>query len=256
MAAERPTPVPYDATTALVVVDVQNDFADPAGSLYVTDGEHIPAAVNAEVAAALAAGSLVVYTQDWHPPETPHFQTGGGVWPVHCVAGTWGAAFHQQLRVEGPVVQKGTGGEDGYSGFTVEDPRTGARHPTGLQALLDEAGVTAAVVVGLATDYCVKATALDAASNGLRTVVLSQAVRAVDLAPGDGERAFEEMRQAGVTVVADQAEAGGAAGMDPSARSDPGGQLGGEGPFVGRDQLPVPHHDPAGDDDVAGPAPR
>ncbi|HEX3425511.1 MAG TPA: isochorismatase family protein [Acidimicrobiales bacterium] len=209
MADERPTPVPYDATTALIVVDVQNDFVDPGGSLYVAGGEEVPALVNAEVAAALAAGGLVVYTQDWHPPETPHFQTSGGVWPVHCVAGTWGAAFHPQLRVEGPVVQKGTGGEDGYSGFTVEDPRTGARHPTGLQGLLDEAGVTTVIVAGLATDYCVKATALDATANGLRTVVLRRAVRAVDLAPGDGERAFDEMRQAGVALVGDDGEAGG-----------------------------------------------
>src|SRR5579884_582767 len=130
------TALTFDPATALIVVDVQNDFADPAGSLYVRGGEAIPAVVNGEIQAATDAGSLVVYTKDWHPPETPHFQTGGGVWPVHCVAGTWGAQFHPGLRVAGPTVPKGTSGEDGYSGFTVEDPTTGERRPTGLQRLL------------------------------------------------------------------------------------------------------------------------
>jgi nicotinamidase/pyrazinamidase len=190
----------YDASTALIVVDVQNDFADPAGSLYVTRGEEIPSLVNEEVAAAVEAGSPVVYTQDWHPPSTPHFEKDGGIWPVHCVAGTWGAELHPDLRVQGDRVRKGTGGEDGYSGFTVQDPRTGERHATELEGLLRDAGADGVVIVGLATDYCVKATALDAAAKGFRAVVLATDIRAVDLAVGDGDRAIDEMRRAGVEV--------------------------------------------------------
>src|SRR5439155_20436555 len=111
----------YDASTALVVVDVQNDFADPKGSLYVRGGERVPAAANGEIARARAAGTLVVYTQDWHPESTPHFAKDGGIWPVHCVGGTWGAEFHPNLDVaeDAVVLRKGTGGEDGYSAFTV-----------------------------------------------------------------------------------------------------------------------------------------
>jgi nicotinamidase/pyrazinamidase len=191
----------YHPSTALIVVDVQNDFADPAGSLYVGGGEGIPGLANAEIGAARGAGSPVFYTQDWHPATTPHFQKDGGVWPVHCVAGTWGAELHPELRVEGPRVRKGTGGEDGYSGFTVQDPTTGARAPTQLEGCLRQAGVTEVVVVGLATDYCVKETALDAVAKGFPTVVLRAAIRAVDLQPGDGDRAVEAMRQGGVRIL-------------------------------------------------------
>src|ERR1700737_2679904 len=119
MTENRPPPQDpqeFGGSTALIVVDVQNDFADPGGSLYVSGGEDIPAIANSEVAAALGGGSVVVYTQDWHPASTPHFVTDGGVCPVHCVGGTWGAELHPDLRVTGPRVQKGTGGEDGYSG--------------------------------------------------------------------------------------------------------------------------------------------
>src|SRR3990172_4638626 len=111
-----------DPTTALVVVDVQNDFADPAGSLSVRGGEAVVVAANAEIAAARAAGALVVYTQDWHPESTPHFAKDGGVWPVHCLAASWGAALHPALDVGGPVVRKGSAGEGGDSGFTLRDP--------------------------------------------------------------------------------------------------------------------------------------
>ncbi|MFI5254221.1 MAG: isochorismatase family protein, partial [Candidatus Limnocylindrales bacterium] len=126
----------YGRRTALLVVDVQNDFADPAGSLSVAGGEAVVGAASAEVAAALRAGSPVVYTQDWHPPSTPHFAKDGGIWPVHCVAGTWGAEFHPGLAVAGPVIRKGSHGEDGYSGFTMRDPLTGETVPTGLDATL------------------------------------------------------------------------------------------------------------------------
>ncbi len=191
----------YDPTTALVVVDVQHDFAHPDGSLTVPGADGVVAVANREVAAAEAAGATVAYTQDWHPPSTPHFVTEGGTWPVHCVAGTWGAELVGTLDVRGPVVRKGTGGEDGYSGFTVRDPRSGAEHPTELAGLLREAGVERLVVVGLATDYCVKETVLDALREGLATTVLTEGVAPVDLEPGDGERALAAMAEAGAEVV-------------------------------------------------------
>ena len=191
----------YETTAALVVVDVQNDFADPGGSLYVTGGELAVEFINDQVDAAASAGAFVVYTQDWHPESTPHFAKDGGIWPVHCVADTWGSDFHPELSVGGPAVKKGTAGEDGYSGFTVRDPAGGAESATELEGLLRERGIGRVVVLGLATDYCVKATALDAARLGFATTLLADGVRAVNLAPGDGARAVAEMVTAGVTVV-------------------------------------------------------
>jgi nicotinamidase/pyrazinamidase len=193
--------VPYAATTALVVVDVQNDFADPQGSLSVAGGEAVVDAVNDEVDRARAAGSSVFYTQDWHPPSTPHFEKDGGVWPVHCVAGSWGAQLHPRLVVAGPVVRKGTHGEDGYSGFTMRDAGTGDRSSTGLAEEVRAAGATAVVVVGLATDYCVKATALDGVALGFDVTVIREAVAAVEVEPGDGERALDELAAAGVRLA-------------------------------------------------------
>ncbi len=188
----------YDSQTALVVVDVQNDFADPAGSLAVAGGADIVPIVNGEIGAAIAVGALVAYTQDWHPESTPHFEKDGGIWPVHCVGGTWGAELHPDLRVEGPRIRKGENGEDGYSGFTMREPATGETTPTPLGALLAERRIERVVVCGLATDYCVKATAIDAATLGYHTAVLLDAIRPVDLEPGDGERAIGEMRATGV----------------------------------------------------------
>jgi len=189
----------YDDRTALVVVDVQNDFADPAGSLSVARAEEIVPRINEAVHEARRAGSTVVYTQDWHPEVTPHFAKDGGIWPVHCVADTWGAEFHPSLDVaaEAPRIRKGTNGEDGYSGFTMRDPVSGATQPTELDGLLRERGISRIVVCGLATDYCVNATALDAIALGYEAFFLDDAVAAVDLQPGDGERATEAMIDAG-----------------------------------------------------------
>ncbi|MQA17240.1 MAG: isochorismatase family protein [Pseudonocardiaceae bacterium] len=191
----------YSADTALLVIDVQNDFADPGGGLYVTGGEQAVAVVNAEVDDAQQAGATVFYTQDWHPASTPHFERDGGTWPVHCVQGTWGAELHPDLRVAGPVVRKGTGGEDGYSGFSVRDPVSGSEAATRLGALLDEAGARQVVVTGLAGDVCVKETALDAARLGYAVTVPLAATRFVTMAPGDDAAAIAEMRRAGVNVV-------------------------------------------------------
>ncbi len=192
----------YDPETALIVVDMQNDFADPAGSLYVRGGEQVVPVVNREIELAAAAGAAVVYTQDWHPETTPHFAKDGGIWPVHCVQGTWGAEFHPQLHIEGEVVRKGSGGEDGYSGFSMRSPETGEERPTQLEELLRERGIRRVVVAGLATDFCVKETVLDAAERGFEVGLLAEAVRAVELEPGDAQRAMEDVHRAGATVVA------------------------------------------------------
>lgn len=198
----------YGPQVGLVIVDVQNDFADPAGSLYVKGGSEIVPLVNAEIERALQAGAAVVYTQDWHPAHTPHFAGDGGIWPVHCVQKTWGATLHPQLSVRGPIVRKGAHGEDGYSGFSMRSPAGGHPIPTELDATLARGGATRIVVCGLATDYCVKATALDGVRLGYETAVLLEAVRAVELQPGDGNRALDELAAAGVVLVGDRTRAG------------------------------------------------
>jgi len=192
----------YDPSTALVVVDVQNDFTDPSGGLAVTDAPAILPEVNARVAACRGAGGTVVYTQDWHPERTPHFLTDGGPWPVHCVGGTWGAELHPDLVIDGPLVRKGADGGDGYSGFSVRDPVSGDVTRTELGALLDAHGARRIVVVGLAGNVCVAATAIDGVELGYEVEVPLAATRMVELSPGDGERAVERMRAAGVTVHA------------------------------------------------------
>ena len=123
--------VDYDERTALLVVDVQNDFAHPDGSLYVDGAAGAIARTNEEIARALEGGAFVVYSQDWHPEHTPHFAQDGGVWPVHGVADSWGAELHADLAIaEGaPRVRKGADGSDGYSAFSERDRRAGSRRP-------------------------------------------------------------------------------------------------------------------------------
>lgn len=191
----------FDPSVALIIVDVQNDFADPEGSLYVDGGDQILPLVNSLATQAMAAGSPVVLTQDWHPEETPHFIDDGGVWPRHCVRDTWGAALHRDLIVSGPVVRKGVDGEDGYSGFTVKDPLSEVTTATELDRLLRDAGATSTVIVGIALDVCVKATAGDAHANGYAVTVIRDATRAVNLEPGDGDRAVEALIAGGIAVV-------------------------------------------------------
>jgi len=209
----------YDPATALIVVDAQNDFADPGGSLSVAGGDDIVPAIDGEIAKATVADALVVFTQDWHPESTPHFAKDGGLWPVHCLADSWGAALHPDLVAprDAPRVRKGTNGEDGYSGFTMRDPTTGEETPTELDGLLKERTIERVVVVGLATDYCVKATALDAVRLGYQTSLVTDAIAAVELTPGDGARAIEEMITAGVEPLgADDPPPGDPQGPDPS----------------------------------------
>lgn len=190
----------YSKSTALIVVDVQNDFADPEGSLYVDGGEEAIPTINAEIEDAMSREATVVYTQDWHPEVTPHFQKHGGIWPVHCVGGTKGAEFHPDLRVvdDALIIRKGVGGEDGYSAFNLRDPESGEVTSTGLLERLT--GIDEVVVVGLALDYCVKDTAVDAAGH-FDTTVLANGCRPVNLEAGDAARAVAEMVSAGVTVA-------------------------------------------------------
>lgn len=192
----------YDASTALIVVDLQNDFADPAGSLFVAGADAVIAAANMAIQEAGAAEAMIVATQDWHPESTPHFAKDGGIWPVHCVQGTWGAELHPdvQLTAHAQRVRTGEHGEDGYSGFTMRDLVSGAELPTELEGLLRERDIQRVVVCGLATDYCVKETAIDGVRLGFDVVLLPDAIAAVNLEPGDGDRAIAEMAGAGVRI--------------------------------------------------------
>jgi nicotinamidase/pyrazinamidase len=192
---------------ALLVVDMQHDFGDPDGSLYVRGGEEIVEPINRAIEEARAAGHLVVYTQDWHPPVTPHFAEHGGLWPAHCVIDSAGAELLPGVVVDGPVVRKGSGPEDGYSGFSVLHLPSGENRETELSAILDENGIMAVTVVGLAGDWCVKSTSIDAVRLGYRATVPLALTRFVELNPGDTGRAVDAMREAGVEVVEDSAEA-------------------------------------------------
>jgi nicotinamidase/pyrazinamidase len=174
---------------ALVIVDVQHDFL-PGGALAVAEGERIFAPIG-----ALAPRFARVYaTRDWHPADHSSYAQNGGPWPVHCVANTHGAAFDERLdqRTIDLVVDKGTDREtDGYSGFAA----------TTLADDLRAHGIGRVFICGLATDYCVKHTALDARSAGFATVVIADAAAAVNVQPGDETRALDELRAHGVTVV-------------------------------------------------------
>ena len=176
---------------ALIVVDVQNDFC-PGGALAVANGDEVVPPLNTLIDEFLKNGEPVYASRDWHPAATKHFTAFGGTWPVHCVQNTTGAEFHQGLRRDPriTVISKGLGDTDCYSAFDETD----------LAAQLKKQGVQEVWVGGLATDYCVKNTVLDARKNGFEVKALENAMRAVDVNPGDGERAIEEMREAGADV--------------------------------------------------------
>ncbi len=177
---------------ALIVVDVQNDFC-PGGALAVKEGDRVVAPLNQLIKEFLERGEMVVKSRDWHPAQTKHFTAYGGTWPVHCVQNTHGAEFHQDL-LDDPrirIVSKGTGDKDCYSAFDETD----------LASLLRQQGVEEVWVGGLATDYCVKNTALDAAREGFKVKAIADAMRPVELQPGDGARAIEEMRKAGAQII-------------------------------------------------------
>jgi len=184
--------MPGEKKQALLVVDVQNDFC-PGGTLAVAHGDEVVEPLNRLIDEFLSRDAPVFKTRDWHPLTTKHFEKYGGTWPVHCVQNTKGAQFHPQLRDDPRIhlVSKGLGDTDCYSGFDETD----------LADQLRLNGVEEVFIGGLTTDYCVKTTALDALKNGFSVKVLRDAIKPVDLHPGDGDRAIEEMLAAGAEVV-------------------------------------------------------
>lgn len=177
---------------ALIVVDVQNDFC-PGGALAVPNGDEVVAPLNGLIEEFLSRDEPVYKSRDWHPPKTKHFADQGGTWPVHCVQETRGAEFHPEL-LDDPritIISKGTGDESNYSAFDGTD----------LAARLKEQGVEEIWVGGLATDYCVKQTVLDALREGFKVKAIANAMRPVELQPGDGERAIEVMRRSGAEII-------------------------------------------------------
>ncbi|RMF23974.1 MAG: nicotinamidase [Deltaproteobacteria bacterium] len=186
-------PVEPSAGDALLLVDIQNDFL-PGGSLAVPDGDAIIAPANACIRAFARRALPIVATRDWHPPDHCSFQAQGGPWPPHCVAGTTGAEFSPALELPASVivVSKATSSEaDAYSGFQGTD----------LESRLRGLGVRRVFVCGLATDYCVASTVADALASGFETVVVEDAIRAVDVEPGDGERAKGRMCESGARMI-------------------------------------------------------
>lgn len=176
--------------TALIIVDVQNDFC-PGGALAVPHGDEVVPVLN-ELLRQM--NMLAVATRDWHPEDHCSFKSQGGPWPAHCVAGTSGADFHHRLYrayIDHVVSKATTKNQEAYSGF----------RGTGLAEFLRLRGINRVVIGGLATDYCVKATALDAKAEGFETYIISDACRAVDVNPGDGDKAVEEMINAGIQVI-------------------------------------------------------
>ncbi|MDQ6674689.1 MAG: isochorismatase family protein [Chloroflexota bacterium] len=193
-----PNPPSLQVGDGLLLVDPQNDFC-PGGSLPVANGDAVMPVLNAWAAAAQRAGVPIFVSRDWHPARTTHFTNYGGVWPPHCVMGTRGAEFHPELRLPPRVlvVSKGMGeAEDAYSAFQARDSAGVA-----LATLLAQHGVRHLYVMGLATDYCVKASALDGVAAALQVTVVREGIRAVNMQPLDGDRALEEMRAAGAAIT-------------------------------------------------------
>jgi len=187
-----------EPNSALLIIDMQVDFC-PGGALAVPEGDQIVPKLNDYIRLFRAAHRPILASRDWHPPETTHFRTQGGPWPPHCIQGTPGAAFHPDLALPQDVIiiSKGMGAaEDAYSAFQARDTE-GRLLEERLRAL----GVEHLYIGGLALDYCVKASALDAVAKGFRTTVLVDATRAVNIKPHDGELAIEELLRAGVDLA-------------------------------------------------------
>jgi nicotinamidase/pyrazinamidase len=178
---------------ALVIVDVQNDFL-PGGSLAVRDGDAVIPVLNGYIDRFREQGLNIYATRDWHPPDHCSFRKQGGPWPPHCIAGSPGAEFAAALRLPARtiVISKATTpGKDAYSGFEGTDLAERCR----------KAGQERLFIGGLATDYCVLNTVLDALKSGFKVLLLEDAIRAVNVTPGDGERAIGKMRAAGAIPI-------------------------------------------------------
>lgn len=187
---------------ALVIVDVQNDFC-PGGALPVADGDKVVPALNRYIERFQQAQMPIFATRDWHPEKTKHFKAYGGLWPPHCIQETKGAEFRSDLQLPGNAVIVSAGmapDEEGYSAFDGRDDRG-----LGLAELLRGRGVKRLFVGGLATDYCVKHTVLGGLKERFKVVLLEDAIRGVDLQPGDSERAIAEMIRAGAEKSSDLA---------------------------------------------------
>lgn len=193
MNASQAHPIALKDGDALIIVDVQNDFL-PGGALAVEDGDQVVTPLNACIDLFMTKGLPVIATRDWHPVNHCSFQERGGPWPPHCIANTYGAQFAADLRLppDATIVSKGTGPDkDAYSGF--ED--------TELEAVLRSHGIRRVFVGGLATDYCVLNTVRDALENHYQVYIFRNAVRAVNVNPGDGDKALEEMRAKGAVPI-------------------------------------------------------
>jgi nicotinamidase/pyrazinamidase len=178
---------------ALIIVDLQNDFL-PGGALGVPDGDAVIAPLNACIAKFSQAGAPIFATRDWHPADHCSFRARGGPWPPHCIADTRGAAFAANLMLPKDVIvisKASSADADAYSGFDH----------TELEKQLAARGCRRAFIAGLATDYCVRATTLDAMRAGLQTVVLEDGVRAVNVKPTDGESALAELQAQGARLA-------------------------------------------------------
>jgi len=184
--------------SALLIVDVQKDFC-PGGSLAVAGGDEIIPVINNYIRLFQEKGLPILASRDWHPETSVHFKTCGGIWPVHCVQGSEGAQFHPEMRLpESTVIlSKGTNPErdDEYSDFRAVTEQ-GIPFPE----FLKEQGISRLYISGIATDYCVKATVIDALNNGFAVTLLEDAISGVDLNPGDSARAIDEMIAAGATL--------------------------------------------------------
>ena len=190
--------VEFNPGDGLLLVDPQNDFC-PNGALAVAEGDQVMPVLSEWAAAAEAAGVPIFVSRDWHPPRTTHFKEFGGVWPAHCVQGTPGAEFHPALRLPSSalIVSKGMGeAEDAYSAFQARDA-----NGVLLADLLRSRGVQRLYVMGLATDYCVRASALGGLEQGLHVKVVRSGCRAVDLQPGDGHAALVAIETAGGVLM-------------------------------------------------------
>lgn len=179
--------------TALIVVDIQNDFC-PGGALAVTGGDEVITPANCLISHFRKLGALIFYTRDWHPANHCSFKEFGGPWPMHCVQGTPGAAFHPALAVpaDATIMDKA---------WTPDSEDFSGKNSSELFPRLVQGGVRRVVLTGLATEYCIKATAQDARAEGFEVVVITDAIRPVNVRPGDEQRALDDMHTCGVTLL-------------------------------------------------------
>ena len=184
---------------------MQQDFVAPHGALPVRGATELIPQISTEIETSRRNGDLVVWTQDWHPERTPHFAPFGGTWPTHCVAGTSGAEVVPELaalqRSDDLLIRKGVAGEDGYSAFSVRGPLLGEDLPTELHDRLKEQAIQQVRICGVATDWCVKSTAIGALRLGYTVEVIRAGIAAVALSPGDEDAALREITEAGGVLV-------------------------------------------------------